>query len=81
METQNRLSPSSLLYEARNRLRSHIALENALLEVIAQLPEGTDQCDERDALQLGAGRAYLELEQLGVEQYDTKLIRAARGPL
>lgn len=62
MEPDKRLSPLSLLFEARHELRTHLALETALIELTAELPED-DFCHQaREALQLGAGYAYQRRE-------------------
>lgn len=62
MENQHRINPTSLLFEARHRLRTHLAVETQLLQRTDQLPED-DFCHfSRESLQLGAGFAWLQAE-------------------
>lgn len=59
MEYKQRISPTSLLFEARHELRRHLALETSLIERIAQLPEDDFRHHTRESYQLGAGFAYM----------------------
>jgi len=68
METQKRVSSLSLLTEARHELRSHLALETALIECIGELPED-DFCHQaRETLQYGAAYAYSRRETGGADE-------------
>jgi len=58
MEIHNHLTSVTRLERARLALRQHLTIETILLEECSMLPEGTDTCDERYALQLGAGHAH-----------------------
>lgn len=59
MEYEQRLTPQSRLFEARNELREHIDLETSLIEQINELPEDDFCHNARESLALGAGYAYL----------------------
>lgn len=69
METDKRVSPLSLLFEARHELRQHLALETVLIERICELPEDDFCHDAREAMSLGAGYAYLHLEDDAEDQW------------
>lgn len=58
MEYERRISPNSLLFEARHELRRHLALETSLIEQIALLPEDDFCHHARESYQLGAGFAF-----------------------
>lgn len=60
-EHEFRISPISLLFEARHELRKHLALETKLIECIDALPEDDFCHHARESLQLGAGYALLRL--------------------
>jgi hypothetical protein len=60
METPKRVSPLSLLIEARHELRSHLALETTLMQRISELPEDNFCHHARESLAYGAGYAHTE---------------------
>lgn len=70
METQKRVSSLSLLTEARHELRTHLALETALVECISTLPEDDFCHHTREALQYGASYAYCQRESSGADELD-----------
>lgn len=63
VENEHRISPLSLLFEARHELRKHLALETVLIEKICELPEDDFCHDAREAMTLGAGYAYLQKDR------------------
>lgn len=60
METEKRVSKTSLLFEARHHMRNLIALETLLLEQTALLPEDRYGAEPRECFQLGAAQAFLD---------------------
>ena len=67
IENEYRVSPLSLLFEARLELRKHIALETTLIEKICELPEDDFCHNARESMSLGAGYAYTQLDEADSE--------------
>lgn len=63
METDIRVSPLSLLFEARHELRTHLVLETALIGRINEFPEDDFCHNARESMSLGAGYAYTQLHR------------------
>ena len=67
IENEYRISPFSLLFEARNELRKHLELEDMLIEKICALPEDDFCRDARESMSLGAGYAYIQQDRNSTE--------------
>lgn len=76
IENERRVSPLSLFFEARHELRKHDDLEDALIERICELPEDDFCHNARESMSLGAGYAYLQLDQDGAEDQWTHVFTA-----
>src|SRR6478735_1666898 len=68
METEHRISQLNPLFEARLRLRKHADLETDLIARIAEIPKDDFCHSARESFQLGAGFAYLRLEEYPSQQ-------------
>lgn len=60
METGDKVSQTSRLFDARNQLRMHLDLETLLLEQTALLPEDCYGTEPRECFQLGAAQAMID---------------------
>lgn len=78
METDRPVSRTSQLYEARHRLRKHLAIETLLLELTDLLPKDGYDAEPRDCFQLGAGQAMLDAGDDA--QFSPKLIDLSANP-
>lgn len=63
MEHQHYVNELTPLLDARNTLRSHLAIETCLLEAVDALPEDDFLHFARESLQLGAGLALLDASE------------------
>ena len=73
---EQRVSPLSLLFEARLELRKHNELERVLIEKICELPEDDFCHSARESMSLGASYAYLQLNQDDAEDQWTHAFTA-----
>jgi len=74
MEITGRVGRTSLLFEARHRMRVHVSLENFLLDMTDLLPPDRYGAEPRECFQLGAAQAFVaagEDASFCVENIDT----------
>lgn len=67
------------LFEARDELRTHIAIETALIERISELPEDDYCSTSRECFQMGAG--YASLQAKATEQSVESFAYTSSQPL